>query len=184
MYVAFIRPQGTHTKTFADWVLFIFSGLCFVLTLFIPETLAPVILRRKAEKLRKETGDQSYQSLEELERRPLSETLKTALLRPIVMLLTEPIVIFMSFCALFITIPTCYPSHPRTLDLSFVYSLLCGSQYCPYEPRVTHLPLHTRLALLRLPHRVCGNPWFQWWNDWGNVHQYHGMFSFYFPGSY
>ncbi|KAF9014393.1 hypothetical protein BDZ89DRAFT_1046587 [Hymenopellis radicata] len=26
---------------FADWVLFIFSGLCFALTLFIPETLVP-----------------------------------------------------------------------------------------------------------------------------------------------
>ncbi|ESK91681.1 mfs polyamine transporter [Moniliophthora roreri MCA 2997] len=88
------------------WVLFIFSGLCFFLTLFIPETLAPVILRRKAAKLRKETGDDSYKTLEELERKPLTETLKVALLRPIVMLLTEPIVILFSFY------------------LSFVYALL------------------------------------------------------------
>ncbi|KAJ6531373.1 MFS polyamine transporter [Mycena vulgaris] len=88
------------------WVLFIFSGLCFALTLFIPETLAPVLLRRKAAALRKSTGDEKYRSLAELDRTPLSETLKIALLRPIVMLFMEPVVLFMSFY------------------LSFVYSLL------------------------------------------------------------
>ncbi|KAJ2933874.1 hypothetical protein H1R20_g3242, partial [Candolleomyces eurysporus] len=88
------------------WVLFVFVGVCWVLTLFIPETLAPVLLRRKAEKLRKETGDDTYQTLEELERLPFSEVLKIALIRPLVMLFTEPIVIFMS------------------IYLSFVYSLL------------------------------------------------------------
>jgi hypothetical protein len=75
-----------------------FVGACWVLTLFIPETLAPVLLRRKAEKLRKDTGDDTYQTLEELERLPFSETLKIALVRPLVMLFTEPIVIFMSIC--------------------------------------------------------------------------------------
>ncbi|KAJ7143807.1 polyamine transporter [Mycena epipterygia] len=88
------------------WVLFIFSGLCFGLTLFIPETLAPVILRRKAAALRKVTGDENYRSLAELDSAPFSQTLKIALLRPIVMLFTEPVVLFMSFY------------------LSFVYSLL------------------------------------------------------------
>ncbi|KAK1232772.1 hypothetical protein PQX77_004097 [Marasmius sp. AFHP31] len=88
------------------WVLFIFSGFCFALTLFIPETLAPVILRKKAAKLRKETGDNSYTTLEELERKPLTTTLWAALSRPIIMLMTEPIVILFSFY------------------LSFVYALL------------------------------------------------------------
>ncbi|KAF7304374.1 MFS polyamine transporter [Mycena chlorophos] len=88
------------------WVLFIFCGFCFALTLFIPETLAPVLLKRKAAALRKSTGDDSYQCLAELERVPFSQTLRTALLRPIVMLLSEPVVLFMTFY------------------LSFVYSLL------------------------------------------------------------
>ncbi|EDR06334.1 polyamine transporter [Laccaria bicolor S238N-H82] len=88
------------------WVLFIFIGVCFIFTFFIPETLAPVILRKKAEKLRKETGDDKYRTLEELEKLPFSETLKIALIRPFIMILTEPIVIFMS------------------IYLSFVYSLL------------------------------------------------------------
>ncbi|PPQ80545.1 hypothetical protein CVT25_001579 [Psilocybe cyanescens] len=88
------------------WVLFIFVGISFAGTLFIPESLAPVLLRRKAEALRKSTGDDKYRTLEELEKLPFNETLKIALIRPFLMLVQEPIVIFMS----------CY--------LSFVYSLL------------------------------------------------------------
>ena len=78
------------------WVLFIFVGACFIFTLFIPETLAHVLLRKKAERLRKETGDDKYRTLEELEKLPFSETLKTALIRPFIMILMEPIMIFMS----------------------------------------------------------------------------------------
>ncbi|KAF8066995.1 MFS polyamine transporter [Lyophyllum atratum] len=88
------------------WVLFIFVGLSFILTLFIPETLAPVILRRKAERLRKETGDSSWNTLAEMERLPFKTSLKIALIRPLIMMFKEPIVLFMSFY------------------LSFVYSLL------------------------------------------------------------
>jgi len=74
-------------------------GVSFALTLFIPETLAPVLLRKKAEKLRKETGDETYRTVEELERLPFAETLKIALFRPILMLFQEPIVIVMTCCA-------------------------------------------------------------------------------------
>lgn len=99
LLVLLIRNFRFRTKNvLTDWVLFIFSGLCFVLTLFIPETLAPVLLRRKAQKLRKNTGVQEYRTLEELERKPFSETLKIALVRPFIMLFKEPIVTFMSFC--------------------------------------------------------------------------------------
>ncbi|KAG6811080.1 hypothetical protein H0H93_014585, partial [Arthromyces matolae] len=78
------------------WVLFIFVGVCFAFTLVVPETLASVLLRRKAEKLRKETGDDSYRTLAELERQPFLATLKIAIARPIVMMFMEPIVLFMS----------------------------------------------------------------------------------------
>ncbi|ESK92459.1 mfs polyamine transporter [Moniliophthora roreri MCA 2997] len=88
------------------WVLFIFSGLCFALTLVMPETLATTLLRKKAERLRRETGDDKYRALEELESPPFKEMMKTALSRPLVMLFTEPILAFM------------------TIYLSFVYSIL------------------------------------------------------------
>ncbi|KAF7419550.1 hypothetical protein PC9H_002141 [Pleurotus ostreatus] len=88
------------------WVLFIFVGVCFAFSFFIPESLAHLLLRRKAEKLRKDTGDDTYVTEVELQRVPLSQTLKIALLRPLTMLVVEPVVIFMS------------------IYLSFVYSLL------------------------------------------------------------
>jgi len=89
-------PDGLSLSS--DWVLFIAVGVSWALSCFIPETLAPVLLRRKAEKLRKETGDDSYRTIEELESLPFSEKMKIALFRPLVMLFTEPIVIFMSIC--------------------------------------------------------------------------------------
>ncbi|KAF5389508.1 hypothetical protein D9757_004190 [Collybiopsis confluens] len=73
------------------WVLFIFTGCSFALTLFIPETL---------RRLRKETGDQNYKALEELETRSFSQIITTALCRPMVMLFTEPILAFMTLLAL------------------------------------------------------------------------------------
>lgn len=84
------------------WVLFIFVGVCFIFTLIMPETLAPVLLRKKAEKLRKATGDDKYRTLEELEKKPLYESIKIALVRPLVMMFTEPIIIFMSFYLAFV----------------------------------------------------------------------------------
>lgn len=91
-----------------DRILFIYLGVCFLLTLFIPETLAPVLLRRKAEALRKQTGDDSYVTVQQLEKVPFSETLKVALVRPLMMLLQEPIVIFMTCCVLYSIFFLCY----------------------------------------------------------------------------
>jgi len=60
--------SGMHASwQWIYWVLFIFDGTCFIFTLFIPKTLAPVLLCKKAERLQKETGDDKYQTLEELE---------------------------------------------------------------------------------------------------------------------
>ncbi|KAG6907781.1 hypothetical protein DXG01_007388 [Tephrocybe rancida] len=88
------------------WVLFILVGIAFLFTLVIPETYAPILLKHKAQRLRKETGDDSYNTLAEMERLPLKTSLKIALTRPLIMMFKEPIVLFMSFY------------------LSFVYSLL------------------------------------------------------------
>ncbi|KAJ3827584.1 major facilitator superfamily domain-containing protein [Lentinula raphanica] len=88
------------------WVLFIFTGCAFVLTLFMPETLASALLKKKAKKLREETGDPNYRTLEELEGPSFGHMMATALWRPLQMLFTEPILAFM------------------TIYLSFIYSIL------------------------------------------------------------
>lgn len=71
----------------------------------MPETLAKVILARKAKRMTKETGTRHI-SPHDRNRVPLSQSLKVALIRPFQLMFLEPIILFMSFY------------------LSFVYSLL------------------------------------------------------------
>ncbi|OOF98689.1 hypothetical protein ASPCADRAFT_42278 [Aspergillus carbonarius ITEM 5010] len=76
-----------------NWLVFIVGGAVLALMYFIPETYAPVILRKRAASIRKETSDPKwwtqYDSAEDL-----SKQLKIGLSRPFVMLFTEPICIF------------------------------------------------------------------------------------------
>lgn len=69
-------------------------GLAWVVvTVLLPETYAPVLLRHRAQKLRKETGDLSYMTEQERFKKPLSEIVVESLGRPIEMLFTEPIIL-------------------------------------------------------------------------------------------
>ncbi|KAL7409823.1 major facilitator superfamily domain-containing protein [Mrakia frigida] len=65
-------------------------------SLLLPETYAVVLLRRRAEKLRKETGDQGFMTQQERFKKPVNEVIKTSLLRPLVLLFTEPIIFLFS----------------------------------------------------------------------------------------
>lgn len=79
------------------WIQLIISGVVYaVLVLTVPETYAPTILQRRAERLRKETGDESYVTEQDLERRPLGETLRICLVRPLQLLFGELIVLLIS----------------------------------------------------------------------------------------
>ncbi|KAH3676325.1 hypothetical protein WICPIJ_009135 [Wickerhamomyces pijperi] len=74
------------------WVLLIFSGVVYVcVVVFLPETHHQTLLTRRAKKLRKLTGDESYRSLKEIKVRKMSEIVNETLKRPLI-LLTEPIV--------------------------------------------------------------------------------------------
>ena len=83
------------------WVmgfLAIFSGTLWIIGgLTVPETYAPVLLRRRAEKLSKMTG-KVYQSRVDHDRGKvtLAGSLKTALSRPWILLFMEPIVLLLS----------------------------------------------------------------------------------------
>ncbi|KAJ5682584.1 hypothetical protein N7462_005749 [Penicillium macrosclerotiorum] len=83
------------------WVmgfLAIFSGAVWILgSLLIPETYAPVLLRRRAEKLSKLTG-KVYTSKIDIDQGKVSlkDSFKIALSRPWILLLKEPIVFLLS----------------------------------------------------------------------------------------
>jgi MFS family permease len=99
---AVIGPVIAGYLSAAGWrwnyyLLLIIIGIAWcTTTIFLPETYAPVLLRRRAAKLRKETGDPSYMTEQERNKRPLREIVKTALIRPMEMLFTEPIILFIT----------------------------------------------------------------------------------------
>ncbi|EAW12568.1 MFS transporter [Aspergillus clavatus NRRL 1] len=84
-----------------QWVmgfLAIFSGALWIIAgLIVPETYAPVLLRRRAARLSELTG-QVYKSKTEAEqgKRNFSDALKTSLSRPWILLFQEPIVLLLS----------------------------------------------------------------------------------------
>lgn len=78
------------------------SGLVFFLVLFFqPETFAPVLLKWKAAHLRKITGDDRYVAEVEIRADSFGRRLLTALYRPFLLTIREPIVILF---ALYLTV--------------------------------------------------------------------------------
>ncbi|KAM0330690.1 hypothetical protein ACHAQA_003642 [Verticillium albo-atrum] len=83
------------------WVmgfLAIFSGVLWILgTALVPETYAPVLLRRRAAALSKTSG-KHYVSIMEAKggQKSLADSFKIALSRPWILLFTEPIVLLLS----------------------------------------------------------------------------------------
>jgi|SRR6266436_5835805 len=81
----------------------IFAGVCSVGIVFtLPETYAPIILLKKAQRLRKETGNQNYYApIERGEAVSFARRLNNILAKPFVILIREPmliaITIYMSF---------------------------------------------------------------------------------------
>ncbi|KAL4927400.1 MFS transporter [Aspergillus undulatus] len=85
----FVNQYTTWRWTF--YVLLIWTGvLLALLALFVPETYHPVLLRRRAQKLRKETGDDRWQAPIEKMDRSIARTVLQSLYRPVLLLTLEP----------------------------------------------------------------------------------------------
>jgi multidrug resistance protein len=78
------------------WVNMIFAGVVTALCCTIPETFAPTLLRKRAERLRAETGNPNITTEQELFKASLSEIIIETLIRPCQMIATEPILLLMS----------------------------------------------------------------------------------------
>ncbi|EXJ59582.1 hypothetical protein A1O7_03728 [Cladophialophora yegresii CBS 114405] len=76
-----------------NWIVMIWGGVSCVLLILLGETYAPVLLQRKAKKLRKENDDERYWSRYDI-RVGFWELMRINLKRPFVMALTEPICMF------------------------------------------------------------------------------------------
>ena len=64
-----------------------------LITLCVPETYHPVLLRHKAAKLRKDTGDQRWKAPTEVMQRSILQTILRSCYRPFLLLALEPMVL-------------------------------------------------------------------------------------------
>jgi hypothetical protein len=71
----------------------LWSGVQLVaIIILVPETFHPVILKRKAQALRKRTGDQRYKAKIELMDKSILKTVALSCKRPFQLLFFEPMV--------------------------------------------------------------------------------------------
>ncbi|KAI2622051.1 major facilitator superfamily transporter [Xylaria nigripes] len=76
-----------------NWLILIISGVATLLTLTTTETYAPTILKNKAARRRKETGDNRWWTRYDVSLSP-RELIKVNLVRPFKLFFTEPILWF------------------------------------------------------------------------------------------
>lgn len=85
----FINYYGNWRWTY--WSMIIWAAVLFVaIILFAPETHHPTILRAKAERLRKETGNERYRAPMERTTKSTGRAVALSLLRPFQLLFLEP----------------------------------------------------------------------------------------------
>lgn len=96
--------------------------LTILFVLLVPETYAPVILKRRAQELSNATGD-VYKTNIEIKQgsRTLINVLKLALSRPWVLLLREPIIIVLSLyqAVIYATLYLCFGKYHSEQLLPF-----------------------------------------------------------------
>ncbi|KAG8985007.1 hypothetical protein FRB90_004990, partial [Tulasnella sp. 427] len=102
------------------WITAIFAGFCFFIVLLtVPETYAPVLLTRKAERKRKETANEKFRS--ELERRELrlADRVEAVVLKPFKILFVEPMLIAMTLYLGFLygAVYLCFEAYPIVFTL-------------------------------------------------------------------
>lgn len=85
------------------WVFYIMlmwlAAICVLVILVVPETYEPVLLKRKAERIRKETGDNRYYTATEHKPLTLWESIIVASKRPVLLLCCD----YMTFVLCFYT---------------------------------------------------------------------------------
>ncbi|KAJ4388187.1 hypothetical protein N0V93_008794 [Gnomoniopsis smithogilvyi] len=94
---AYIGPSSISGGwRWAEWTVLMAAGVIVVLLLLLmPETYSPLLLRWKAEHLRRLTGDERYRSELEVVEATLASRLQTSMTRPFRMA-SEPIILAMT----------------------------------------------------------------------------------------
>lgn len=136
----FVSPVSWR---WAFWIGLAIAGVSFVPIAFLPETFAPVILRRRSRKSSKAMKNVATPAGLTIERHAKQQLTTAVLTRPLRMLFTEPIVLF------------------SCLYLSFATGI-----FCMYKlPKYTIIADGFHSPLLRgLPVDLPRNLWHEFWN--------------------
>ena len=164
------------------WVGLIVAGVSWIPLAFLPETYGPVLLSRRAAKLRKKTGDMSILSAHDIEQAETNwqTTFTKLLFRPLRMLFLEPIVLstslylslayaifYINFEAYPIVFQDLYGLSPGVSGLMFlpigVGSILAVFVFLAYErilrrAKAADKPWARKEEALRLPLAFLGGP--------------------------
>ena len=87
---------GGFINQFTNWrwsfyVMIIWTAVQLLLiVVFVPDTYHPVLLRKKAEQLRRETGDDRWHAPIEKTKKSIPRTILNSCYRPFMLLLLEP----------------------------------------------------------------------------------------------
>ena len=87
----FVSPVSWR---WAFWIGFIFAIVSLIILLFLPETYAPTLLKRRAALLRTKTGNNNIHTPFDFEKKGPKEMITVVLMRPLHMLAHEAIVLF------------------------------------------------------------------------------------------
>ncbi|CCE62967.1 hypothetical protein TPHA_0D03310 [Tetrapisispora phaffii CBS 4417] len=112
------------------WVNMAFAGVMWIIVALIPETYAPVILKRKAAKLRKETGNPKIMTEQEAQGLSLNEMLKACCVRPLYFAVTEPVLDLTCFYVMLI--------YSLLYGFFFAFPVIFGELY-DYKDNLTGL---------------------------------------------
>ncbi|KAH7128336.1 major facilitator superfamily domain-containing protein [Dendryphion nanum] len=120
--------------SWAFWIGAIIAGATWPFLIIFPETYAPVILKHRAKRLRKETGDMSIVAPIELEKTDFGHIVTVVLTRPFRMILTEPLVyctcLYLSYAyAIFYIFFQSYP-----IIFTGIYKFNAGEQGLAFLP--------------------------------------------------
>ena len=92
----FVNSHISFRWTF--YIMIIWSGaLLGLLIVIVPETYQPVLLHWKAQRLRKETGDNRYYAPIERDKESLFESIILSSKRPILLLVKDPMMLVLCF---------------------------------------------------------------------------------------
>lgn len=150
-------------RRWSFYAILIWSGVMLALVaLLVPETYHPVLLRNKARRIRKDTGDERWQARIEIMDRAIAQTIIRSIYRPFQLLALEPMclnlclfsaillgVLYLFFGAFNIVFTNNYDFELWQVGLSFLgilIGMLVGIATEPWYVHRTRRPCFERVS--------------------------------------